>query len=65
MLFRSTAFGAPVKVFTMQDIAQMIKTAARFGLEITGNVDLSCNERVVNWIGMDYTFINLLFKKSG
>jgi 2-polyprenyl-3-methyl-5-hydroxy-6-metoxy-1,4-benzoquinol methylase len=63
--YGQTAFGAPVKVFTMQDIAQMIKTAARFGLEITGNVDLSCNERVVNWIGMDYTFINLLFKKSG
>jgi hypothetical protein len=58
------AFGAPVKVFTMQDIVDMIKTAAQYGLEITSNVDLSCSERVVNWIGMDYTFINLLFRKT-
>ena len=58
------AFGAPVKVFTMQNIADMIKTAAQYGLEITSNVDLSCDEKVVNWIGMDYTFINLLFRKT-
>lgn len=59
------AFGAPVKVFTMHEIVALIKTAAQYGLEITSNVDLACNERVVNWIGMDYTFINLLFKKNG
>jgi len=59
-----TAFGAPVKVFTMQEIADMIKIAAKYGLEITSNVDLSCQDRVVNWIGMNYTFINLLFKKT-
>lgn len=57
------AFGSPVKVFTAAEIVDMIQTAKRYGLEIASNVDLSCNQRVVNWIGMDYTFINLLFRK--
>jgi len=57
------AFGSPVKVFTAAEIVDMIQTAKRYGLEIASNVDLSCDQRVVNWIGMDYTFINLLFRK--
>jgi SAM-dependent methyltransferase len=61
--FGQTAFGAPVKVFTAQEMESMILTAKSNGLEITGDVYLTCNERVVNWIGMDYTFVNLLFRK--
>lgn len=61
--FGQTAFGSPVKVFTAQEIAELINFAQSAGLQITSNVDLTCNERVVNWIGMDYTFINLLFRK--
>jgi SAM-dependent methyltransferase len=57
------AFGSPVKVFTSQEISDMISQAKKYGLEIIGDVDLSCNQRVVNWISMDYTFINILFKK--
>jgi len=57
------AFGSPVKVFTAVEIADMINTAAKYGLQITSNVDLACEQRVVSWIGMNYTFINLLFKK--
>lgn len=58
------AFGAPVKVFTAPEIAELINMAKTQGLEITSNVDLSCDQRVVNWLGMDYTFINLLFRKT-
>ena len=58
------AFGSPVKVFTAHEITDMILIAKKYGLEIVSNVDLTCDQRVVNWIGMDYTFINLLFKKS-
>ena len=59
-----TAFGAPVKVFTARDIHNMVTMAEKYNLCITGQVDLVCNEKVVNWIGMDYTFINILFVKK-
>lgn len=58
------AFGSPVRVFSADDIQTMIHIADALGLKITGDVDLSCKDRVVNWIGMDYTFISLLFRKS-
>ena len=57
------AFGAPVKVFNKEDISQLIAYASSIGLELTSPVSLNCNQRVVNWIGMDYTFLNLMFKK--
>lgn len=57
------AFGAPVKVFAAGDIVEMVRIAQESGLQVTGNIDLSCKQRVVNWIGMDYTFINVLFRK--
>jgi len=57
------AFGSPVKVFTTQEIVDLLNIAKNYGLEITSNVDLSCKDRVVNWLGMNYTFINLLFRK--
>lgn len=59
-----TAFGSPVKIFTASDMMNMIGLAKACGLEITGPVSFDCDQRVVNWIGMDYTFVNLLFRKS-
>ncbi len=57
------AFGSPVKVFDISDVMAMIDAGKRHGLQVTGNVRFDCNEKVVNWIGMDYTFINVLFQK--
>jgi SAM-dependent methyltransferase len=57
------AFGVPVKVFTPDQITEMIETGKKYKLEITSEVDLNCKDHVVNWIGMDYTFVSLLFKK--
>jgi hypothetical protein len=59
-----TAFGAPVKVFSARDIHELAKIAEKHNLHITGQIDLTCNQKVVNWIGMDYTFINILFVKK-
>lgn len=59
-----TAFGAPVKVFTSYDIVELTELAKKYNLELISEADLLCEQRVVNWIGMDYTFINLLFKKT-
>lgn len=58
-----TAFGAPVKVFDSAGIDHMVKIAEAFGLALTSKLDSTCNEKTVNWIGMDYTFISLLFVK--
>jgi 2-polyprenyl-3-methyl-5-hydroxy-6-metoxy-1,4-benzoquinol methylase/glycosyltransferase involved in cell wall biosynthesis len=60
-----TAFGAPVKVFTSIEILELVEEAKKYNLELTSEVELTCEQRVVNWIGMDYTFINLLFCKKG
>jgi ubiquinone/menaquinone biosynthesis C-methylase UbiE len=60
-----TAFGAPVKVFTSIEILELVEAAKKYNLELTSDVELICDQRVVNWIGMDYTFINLLFCKKG
>jgi len=59
------AFGAPVKVFDVEDIALMLRLAEHSGLEITGPFDVACRDRVVHWIdGLeDYTFANMLFRK--
>ena len=58
------AFGAPVKVFTSDDIRLLVKQAESIGLRMTGSIQLGCKDRVVNWIGMNYTFINILFEKK-
>ncbi len=43
----------------------MIDVARVFGLVPTTDVvDLRCQDRVVEWIGLSYTFINLLFRKD-
>lgn len=62
--FGQYAFGAPVKVFDAPSIKDLIEKASKIGLHMTGAVNLDCNEKVVNWIGMDYTFINFLLCKS-
>lgn len=59
------AFGAPVRVFSGADIRKLIDVARVFGLVPTTDVvDLRCQDRVVEWIGLAYTFINLLFRKD-
>lgn len=58
------AFGKPVKVFDKNDIESMIRIAREYNLHLTTYPSLECQEKVVNWIGMDYTFINLLFTKK-
>lgn len=58
-----TAFDVPVKIFDHFEIAQMTETARAVGLAVTSGVHLGCTDRVVNWIGLDYTFINLVFDR--
>jgi len=58
------AFGAPIKIFTSQDVMQMAVFAKECGLNLMKRPILDCKEAVVEWMGMKYTFMNLLMKKD-
>ncbi len=57
------AFGVPIKIFSSDDVIQMLRYAGEFGLEVTSPLDLTCKDKVVKWMGLEYTFCNLLFKR--
>jgi SAM-dependent methyltransferase len=59
-----TAFGAPVRVFSEAEMRGLVETAALFGLAPTSEPDYSCGKRTVSWLGLEYTFFNLLLKRS-
>lgn len=58
------AFGAPVRVFTKEDVMNMVVFAHGMGLKVTKEPVLDTTQTVVNWIGIDYTFFNLLLRKD-
>jgi len=53
------AYGCPIRVFTADDMRASFASAAKYGLKLTGDVDLKCEERVVLWEahGLRYSFI--------
>jgi SAM-dependent methyltransferase len=59
-----TAFGQPIRVYDLDGVRRLVSQLLAAGLELDGDVDLSCKDRTVSWMGMDYTFINLLATKS-
>jgi SAM-dependent methyltransferase len=58
------AFGAPVKVFTKDEVLDMVNFCASQGLRITSPTKLHCKDRVIQWLGMNYTFCNLHFRRD-
>jgi SAM-dependent methyltransferase len=60
------AFGAPIKVFTRSDVESMLATAQGYGLELTGEMDLNCDEQAVTWDQFDlhYTFTCFALEKQ-
>lgn len=59
-----TAFGAPIKIFTANEVMQMAIFAKDCGLNLVKRPILDCKERPVEWMGMRYTFMNLLMRKA-
>jgi SAM-dependent methyltransferase len=51
-------------IFTPLEIRGIVQIAAEWGLRLTSDLDLECNERVCNHAGLDYTFICLLFQRD-
>jgi SAM-dependent methyltransferase len=56
-------FGAPVRIFTPQDIDDMIALAMQRGFQATGLIDYRCEEKTVEWLGLEYTFIDFALKR--
>ncbi len=58
------AFGAPVRIFDWGAIGRLEMEARVLGLIPTGLIDYRCEDHTVQWIGLEYTFINLLLRKA-
>src|SRR5262245_58818247 len=58
------AFGAPIRIFTAQDVMQMAIFAKEVGLDLMRRPTLTCGDPLVEWMGLRYTFMNLLMRKS-
>lgn len=57
------AYGVPVFIFSRDEIVQAIQCAARAGFDITSEPDLECQDKTIDWMGFQYTFIVLCFVK--
>jgi len=60
------AFGVPIHVFMKDEIISMLNIAHRYGLEPTGEIDLNCLEKPVNWqeFHLDFTFVAFTLRKG-
>ncbi len=56
-------YGAPAHIFSEVEIRDALRIAERFGFETTGPVPFGCKEKVVHWVGLDYTFILFSLRK--
>jgi len=62
--FDKKAYGVPIKVFSKKEILEVIEIAKEYGLELVGNVNLECDQKTINWEGLDFTFIYFTFRKK-
>lgn len=53
------AYRVPIHVFTKEEIMAALDIAKGFNLELTGPINLKCQEKVIHWkkFRLDYTFI--------
>jgi SAM-dependent methyltransferase len=59
------AFGVPVRIFTRRDITRALQSASARGLEPTEPIALDARDRVVEWLGLRFTFICFALRKEG
>ena len=60
------AHGAPVRIFSKQDIQTAISLAQGIGFATTGELDLECAERPICWdaYGLEYSFVIFTLQKA-
>jgi SAM-dependent methyltransferase len=61
-----TAYGQPVRIFSPDDIRDLVWMATDHGLMLRGDLELEHTERPVYWnrTRLDYTFIRLAFDRN-
>jgi SAM-dependent methyltransferase len=61
-----TAYGKPVRIFSPEEIRDLVATAGRHGLRLRGELALEHSERPVHWnrTRLSYTFIRLAFDRT-
>jgi SAM-dependent methyltransferase len=57
--------GAPIKIFSRPEIEAALKLAKSAGFQMTGELDLECDDRPIRWekFGLDYTFVLFTLRK--
>lgn len=60
------AYGVPIRVFNRSEILGGVELAKHAGLELTGPLDLTCEDKVVRWHPHkhEYTFIVMAMRKA-
>jgi SAM-dependent methyltransferase len=57
--------GAPIHIFSNEDVVDILAVAQAFGLQVAPErFNTKCNEKILAWAGLEYTFMNLLFRKQ-
>lgn len=61
------AYDVPIHIFTKGEIVEALEIANQFGLTLIGPLDLSADEKVVNWTqySLNYTYIVFSLRKTG
>ncbi len=62
---RKKTFGLPWRILRPDDIVEIVNIGRRWGLEPTGALDFSVQDKVVNWEGKNYTFFSFALRKKG
>ncbi len=59
------AHGAPIKIFTREELEAVLQTASEVGFQITGELNLDCHEKPIRWAEYDleYTFVMFTLRK--
>jgi len=55
---------APINIFSNWDVMDLLDRAAAVGLTVDPIVNTMCDEKIIAWAGLEYTFMNLLFRKQ-
>ena len=59
-----TAYGAPIHVFDRAELVEALEIASQSDLSPLGPLELSSDERIVNWKGHRYTFVIFSLRKT-
>jgi SAM-dependent methyltransferase len=61
-----SAHGAPIKIFTREEIERALALANELGFDLNGPVDLQADEKPITWeeYGLSYTFLLFTLRKQ-